>query len=319
VRFSSSLRNVAAPVALALSLPACLLVDLSGLTGESPGDGEGIEGGDAGDAHPGPGAQDASSDAGNGGNGDTATGGNGDVADVATSEVGGGGDVEAGPLSYAATVLSDAPIAYWRLDDTTTTTAKDLSGNGHDGSYQGGVTLGAQGAIANDPDTAVQFDGSSAEMVATVPSSFDFTGNVPYSVEVWAKPASNPAGMGVVGKNAYATDAGGYLGWYVAYNNNGWLDSLRNNNDTGNPGPAPGAFLHIVATYDGTNLAIYVNGQQFASSAMSMALAATGAPLTAGGVANWGSFTGVLDEIAIYDKALPSARIAAHYARGTGH
>jgi hypothetical protein len=78
-------------------------------------------------------------------------------------------------------------------------------------------------------------------------------------------------------------------------------------------------FLHVVATYDGTNVALYVNGQPFATSAISTPLVATGAPLTAGVLANWGSFTGVLDEIAIYDKALTPARIAAHYARATGH
>jgi hypothetical protein len=208
--------------------------------------------------------------------------------------------------------------AYWRLDDTTTSTAKDFSGNGHDGSYSGSVTLNAQGAIANDPDTAVAFT-NDAEMLANVPSSFEFTGNVPYSAEVWVKPASNPATMAVLGKNAYAPDAGGYLGWYVAYNNNGWLDNLRNNGGTGNPGPAPGVFIHVVATYDGTNLATYVNGQPFSSNANSVPLVATGAPFTAAVVADWGSFTGVLDEIAVYDKALTPARIAAHYARGTGH
>lgn len=315
--------RLAAPVALALLLPTCLLVDgLNGLSGASEGDGGGIEGGgtegggdadpnqagETGDALPGSDAQDApgaeASDGGGGGN---------DAADAPT-EVGG----EAGVLSYSATVLADAPIAYWRLDDATTTTAKDSSGNGNDGTYKGNVTLGVQGAIANDSDTAVQFDGSSAEMVAAVPGTFDFTGNVPYSIEVWANPASSPGGMGIVGKSAYAADAGGYSGWYVAYNSNAYLDNWRNNDETGNPGPASGAFIHVVATYDGTNLALYVNGQPFASYASSTALGSTGAPLTAGVVADWGWFTGVLDEIAVYDKVLPAARIAAHYARGTG-
>jgi hypothetical protein len=321
VRISSSQRHVAAFVALASLLPTCSLVDLSGLSGAMPGDGGGVEGGEAGvvgDAHLGSDVQDApANETNDDGNGKTDGNGKADgVADVVTDV--GSDVVEAGPLSYAATVLSDGPIAYWRLDDTTTATAKDSSGNGHDGTYQGGVTLGAQGAIANDTDKAVQFGGGGAEMVANVPSSFDFAGNVQYSVELWAMPASGPAGMGLVGTNAYLTGTG-YSGWYVACNSNGYLDNWRNNVETGNPAPAPGVFIHVVATYDGTNLALYVNGQSFSTNASAAALSTTGAPLTAGGVANWGWFTGVLDEIAIYDKVLPQARIAAHYARGTGH
>jgi hypothetical protein len=306
VRLSSSLRHVAAAVALALLLPTCLLADpLSELTGASAGDGGGGETGGAGesgavgDAPPGPDVQDAPRDVADDGNSGSSDGG------------------EGGVLSYAATVLSDGPIAYWRLDDTTTATAKDISGNGHDGSYQGGVTLGVRGAIANDLDSAVQFDGS-GEMVAAVPNSFDFTGNVPYTVEVWAKPMSTPTGMAVVGTNTYAADAGGYMGWYVAYNNNAYLDNWRNNGGTGNPAPAPGAFIHIVGTYDGATLAMYVNGQSFSSNPSATVLPATGAPFTAGRVADWTRFTGVLDEIAIYDKVLSATRIAAHYARGTG-
>jgi hypothetical protein len=232
--------------------------------------------------------------------------------DVADAE-----DGDAGALSYAATVLSDEPIAYWRLDDTTTT-AKDYSGNGHDGSYQGAVMLGAKGAIANDTDTAVQFDGSTAQMVASLPSSFEFAGTATYSIEVWAKPTTSSAGMGIIGKSVYAGSTNGYSGWYVAYTSNDYLDNWRNNDESGNPQSATGAFMHVVATYDGATLAVYLNGQPFATAATTTTLVATGAPLTAGSVANWGMFTGVLDEIAIYDKPLTEARIAAHYARGIG-
>lgn len=315
-RLSPSLLR-AAPAALALSLPMCSLVDLSGLSGASADagsaraeggvveDGERVDAPVSPEAQVGPDAETKDGDE------------SGDVADVATEASVDAGAAEAGVLSYAATVLADGPIAYWRLDDTTWTTAKDFSGYGHDGTYQGGVTLGVQGAIADDPDTAVQFDGSSVGMLANLPSNFEFAGKAAYSVEVWVKPASSPAGMGIVGKSAYARDAGGYSGWYIGYSTGDYLDSLRNDDATGNAAPGPGAFIHVVATYDGTNIAVYVNGQPFATGLSSTSLAATGAPFTAGSAADWGKFNGVLDEIAIYDKVLPPTRIAAHYARGT--
>src|SRR5262245_26734042 len=64
-----------------------------------------------------------------------------------------------GQSVYAAAVLADAPLSYWRLGDAVTPVAKDSASGRHDGVYKGGVTLGVVGAIANDPDTAVAFDG----------------------------------------------------------------------------------------------------------------------------------------------------------------
>lgn len=60
------------------------------------------------------------------------------------------------PVSYADRVLALSPIAYWKLDETSGTTAFDSSGNGYDGTYSG-VTLNA--ATAPDGSPAPAFDG----------------------------------------------------------------------------------------------------------------------------------------------------------------
>ena len=49
---------------------------------------------------------------------------------------------------YVGSVLTDRPAAYWRLDDTSGTTAADFSGNGLNGTYAGGVTLAHDADIA---------------------------------------------------------------------------------------------------------------------------------------------------------------------------
>ena len=59
----------------------------------------------------------------------------------------------------------DAPAGYWRLDETSGTTAADTIG-GNAGTYSGGVTLGIPGAVAGD--TAASFDGTGQ---VTVPDS----------------------------------------------------------------------------------------------------------------------------------------------------
>src|SRR5579864_3854583 len=62
--------------------------------------------------------------------------------------------------NYPAVIAADAPKGYWRLDETSGTTANDSSGKGNALTYGGIYTLGVPGAIAGDPDTAVQFTGT---------------------------------------------------------------------------------------------------------------------------------------------------------------
>ena len=38
---------------------------------------------------------------------------------------------------YAAEVLADSPVAYWRLSETSGSTVADETGNGHDGTVYG--------------------------------------------------------------------------------------------------------------------------------------------------------------------------------------
>jgi hypothetical protein len=47
---------------------------------------------------------------------------------------------------YRSDVLADNPVGYWRLGETSGTTATDETANNHSGTYQNGVTLGAAGA-----------------------------------------------------------------------------------------------------------------------------------------------------------------------------
>ena len=70
-------------------------------------------------------------------------------------------------LSYstlAEAILSLSPVAYWKLDETSGTTATDSSGNGHHGTYTGTVTL-------NNRDGAPTFGGG----YVTIPDSSAFT------------------------------------------------------------------------------------------------------------------------------------------------
>src|SRR5215469_8556155 len=51
---------------------------------------------------------------------------------------------------YSNAVISLNPVGFWPLNETSGTTAFDVSGNGNNGTYQSGVTLGAAG-VPNPP------------------------------------------------------------------------------------------------------------------------------------------------------------------------
>ena len=107
-----------------------------------------------------------------------------DVPDGATSDAQDSG----GTLSaYALAVLADSPLAYWRLGETSGTTARDEKGQ-FDGVYRGTPTLGAPGSLPRDPDKAVFFPGPPTSTYVELGdvSALDLERS-PFTIEAWAK------------------------------------------------------------------------------------------------------------------------------------
>jgi hypothetical protein len=219
---------------------------------------------------------------------------------------------------YSAVVMSDAPLGYWRLDESTGTTAVDRSGNGWNGSYTGGPTLRRPGALAADPSTALGLDGADDGM--TAPDRNDFLGLSPFSIEAWV----NPSTLGPSGDYNTVLRKYGGSGYWVWLNpdygvgfermSTGAIDQLR----TGAL-PLTGSWHHIVATFDGATMRIYVDGTERVSRASNQSITDTAATLQFGYYPSWvnGSLAGSIDELAVYGTALSAARVSAHYAKGT--
>jgi Concanavalin A-like lectin/glucanases superfamily len=75
-----------------------------------------------------------------------------------------------------------------------------------------------------------------------------------------------------------------------------------------------GTTYHLVGTYDGTTLRIYVNGADQGSAPHAGAVDdSTFAFLISNSVSAW---DGRLDEIAVYPTALATARVQLHYSQG---
>jgi hypothetical protein len=252
-----------------------------------------------------------------GGQGPPDAGGDSGASDAAP-------DVPLPPLTpYAQTVLADDPVAYWRLDEISGTTARDFSGHGNAGTYIGGVHLAAAGAIANDPDTAAAFDGATGYIDGG--DTFAFAGSQPFSLEAWVRSQAMSGYGGVFSREdtSGGPPSEGYLTFVSPGDGVYGLQRLDGNNLTSVPSTSSAStshYDHVVATYDGTTMTLYVNGVAENMLTASFPIAGATNHFVVGAEAGGGEdfFDGALDEIAVYDHVLSAPRVNAHYLVGTG-
>src|SRR4051794_29175861 len=87
--------------------------------------------------------------------------------------------------------MSDAPAGYWRLGETSGTTATDTAGS-NNGTYTNGPQLGSASLLGGEAgNSAVHFDGTNDYV--GVPSSGALSPTARVSVEAWIKPDALPA------------------------------------------------------------------------------------------------------------------------------
>ncbi len=76
-------------------------------------------------------------------------------------------------------------------------------------------------------------------------------------------------------------------------------------------------WTHVALTYDGTTQRLYVNGTQVATRATTGTIQVTSNPLWIGGNQPYGEyFTGLIDEVRVYDRALTATDIQTDMATG---
>ena len=212
-------------------------------------------------------------------------------------------DADAGP-SYRDAVLADRPIAYWPLDEKAgSLVAKDIVGN-HDATLSGTASFGVAGVAG----TAFQIATSGPSL--DVADAIQFTGEAPYTFECWAIPTYVDQYQNVIQRRA------GDNGYVLYFRDTGsvqleqiWMGGIRGG---WFDGPKATKFVHVVATFDGTTLRLYVDGVQSTTTYQ-----ASGGPAAFGGGTNiGGGYARVLDELAVYDHALTPDRVTAHHDLG---
>ncbi len=218
-------------------------------------------------------------------------------------------------MSYPSEVLADSPLAYYRLGESSGTAMVDASGNGRDGTYTS-TALGTAGALAGsgDSDTAITLTGGTGNAGA-VPYDTWMNGLTAVTVEAWVNTTATSGTRFVVARTGNTN-----YNYGLAVINGKAFMGLRTTSTslgaTGTTNVADGLWHHLVGTWDGTTLRIYVDGVLDGTASLSGTMTTAANGLQVGGRgANY--FVGSIDEAAVYSSALSASRIAAHYGAGT--
>jgi large repetitive protein len=219
---------------------------------------------------------------------------------------------------YEQAVLADGPVLYLRLGEKKgSMTVTDQKGTSF--AVKKGVALGEPGALETDTNTAADFDGLAGYL--DLGKSLTLTPGQDFTLEAWIKPHN------VTGATRYAVSRyvnAEYEGFLLRLNPDGKITFTAGAADGGprnviSSAPATAnQFVHVVVTLSGTTGTLYLNAVADGTGLFgAIRPGNANTPLgiggyTAGAVANQ-FFDGVIDEVAIYDRALDTARVKAHY------
>jgi hypothetical protein len=236
-----------------------------------------------------------------------------------------GGMIGGAPSTYAAAVLSDAPVAYWRLGEAELPVAVDASGNGLDCTYSNGVVLGAPGVVPRD--TAASFDGRTG--FANCGVVMPFVSGAPFSIEAWILAEGDRSGLyrrivsaeyqsskdstrqGLALWAQFTTQGGASLGFEI------WRDQVQVCDVEYFP-VTPDVLHHVVVVHDGYDAIVYIDAEArpMTCDGQTVADGETSWVLGRQSDGQYGYWRGTLDEIAIYASALSSDQVSAHFGAG---
>lgn len=252
-----------------------------------------------------------------------------------------------GTDGYSTEVCADNPTRYYRMDATSGTTETDIGSNARNATYTGGFTLNQTGALTGSGSTSpsVAFASASNGRMVRIHDGISGLGDCNprlgsgqgWTLEAWVNPTSIP-GAGIIASctgPAPITSANAYM---YAYYTSGVVElSMWNTSGGGTgvtvlsygAGPSTSVWTHYVLTTVAdssshiSSAVLYKNGVQvqtgsYTAVALKDANASNAIDWTSGELVDGTNFpiNGRVDELAVYQTALSSARALAHYNAG---
>jgi len=220
----------------------------------------------------------------------------------------GAGTVDIGYHYPAPEPTSTGLVAHWKLDESSGTIATDSSPLANHGTLLNGPVRGPA-----HQGNGLFFDGINDQV--TVPDSPSLRLPSTFTIAFWVKKHAEPSDFTLyIGKGSLAQrnfcvwDTAGPSGkLLLQYQTSGgsYVSFTSQTELTVN------RWYHVVCTRDGTTGRIYIDGKLDASAPMSAVAMTSSDPLVVGYAGYHGRFSGVIDEISIFDRALAESELPA--------
>jgi hypothetical protein len=220
---------------------------------------------------------------------------------------------------YLGLILGTSGLqSLWLLNDPSGN-ALDSKG-GIAGTVNAAITRSVTGIIPGETLTAMSFTGNAGVNV-TFGDNYDFPNRAAFSSEVWFKLNAGLTGT----RTLFSKRLAGTGGWEIQATNGPAITGVRGDaasfdfcSDPASLGaqvPALGDTYHVLFTYDGTTMILYVNGVAGTSAASTRNLPDHATALTLGtDLAGNNGVNTIIQAAAIYNVALTAQQAQDHFA-----
>lgn len=233
------------------------------------------------------------------------------------------GTAFAAPSGYAATVLADSPVAYWKFNEDSSATkfVSQVNSPALDSTVISNITPGSgDNVVPSTGDSSALIENTSAYI--EIPNNAARNVGDTFTLEAWIKvtngsqfftgPEHKLFDNAATAGGSYRLRVGGSGKTFTLYRTSFGVDSqicrgtaLVTNINTP---------YHLVATKSGGTTKLYINGQDVSGSVTDFTCSDNGSTLRFSDVSQRGFFE--LSHAAIYPTALTAAQVEAHYLAG---